>query len=91
MKTKIFTVYDSKAEAYLPPFFMASTGSAMRAFEDSIHDTTTQFAKHPEDYTIFELGTYDDATATFELCKTPISLAKAIELCNHPEPMELVK
>jgi hypothetical protein len=86
MKTKIFTVYDTKCHAYLPPFFMQSTGQAMRAFEDTIADKTTQFSKHPEDFILFELGTYDDSTATFDIYKTHITLAKAIELCVAPEP-----
>ena len=81
MKTKIFTVYDSKAEAYMPPFFMQSTGQAMRVFEDTVKDEEHAFAKHPEDYTIFELGVFDDQNATFEIYITSISLAKAIELC----------
>ena len=81
MKVKIFTVYDSKAEAYMPPFFMQSTGQAMRTFEDTVRDENHAFAKHPEDYTIFELGTFDDANASIEMHKTSIPLAKAIELC----------
>lgn len=82
MELKIFTVYDSKTEAYMPPFFMQSTGQAMRSFEDTInHEKEHVFGKHPEDFTLFELGKFDDQTSTFNLHKTSLPLAKAIELC----------
>lgn len=85
MLTKIFTVYDTKAKAYMPPFYMQSTGQAMRAFEDTVNDETHAFAKHPEDYVLYELGTFDDQNASFQLHKTGVTLAKAIEMIAQPE------
>jgi hypothetical protein len=58
----IYSVYDSKAEAYLPPFFLPTKAAALRAFGDAALDPKHQFAAHPEDYTLFELGTYDETT-----------------------------
>lgn len=80
MILKIFTIYDSKAEAYLQPFFMKSVGEAMRAFEDAVNDDKHQFAKHIEDYTLFEVGVFDDANAEIVTLSTPKPLAKGIEL-----------
>nr|WAE43907.1 MAG: nonstructural protein [Microviridae sp.] len=77
---KIFAVYDSKVEAYLPPFFMAARGQAIRAFVDSATDSSTQLGKHPTDFTLFELGEYDDSNARFTIHLTPISLGIASEL-----------
>lgn len=95
MKIKMFTVYDIKAKSYLPPFYMQSTGQAMRTFEDTVNDPDHAFGKHPEDYVIFEVGTFDDQSCTFELHKSPITLAKAIELINQPDlstsTLEMVK
>jgi hypothetical protein len=79
MIVKIFTVYDSKIESYLQPFFMMSKGAAVRALTDSVSDATHQFAKYPEDFTLFELGSFDDADATFTMHPTPISLGVAVE------------
>lgn len=79
MILKIFTVYDSKAEAFLQPFLFSSTGQALRAFADSVADSNHQFARHPEDFTLFELGTYDDNGAKFDLLDTPKSLGLALE------------
>lgn len=62
---KVYTVYDSKAEMYLQPFFMRAKGEALRAFSDMCNDEKTQFGAHPEDYTLFEIGTYDDSKGKF--------------------------
>lgn len=79
MITKIFTVYDSKAEAYLPPFYMQSKGQAVRAFQDSASDPQHQFFRHSGDYTLFELGEFDDQTASFQMLHTMVNLGTALE------------
>lgn len=62
MKLKIFTAYDSKVEAYLQPFFMRSTGEAIRAWTELANNSEHLFSKHPADYTLYEIGEYDDTT-----------------------------
>jgi len=74
-----FTVYDSKAELYLPPFYNQTKGQAVRAFQDTTNTPEHSFHKHPEDFTLFYLGTYDDCTAKFDLEATPHSLGTALE------------
>lgn len=79
MIVKMYSVYDSKAEAFLPPFFMLSRGSAIRDFSDAVNDASHVFFKHREDYTLFELGSFDDSSAAFALSLTPTSLGVGIE------------
>lgn len=64
---QIYTVYDEKAEAFLPPFFVPNRGIAIRAFSDCVNSKDHQFGKHPADYTLFYLGDWDDNTAEFDL------------------------
>jgi len=61
---KIYAVYDSKGESYTPPFFDHAEGRAIRTFADCCNDPGHQFGKHPNDYTLFDLGVYDDNTGT---------------------------
>ena len=75
----VFTVYDQKAEAYLQPFFMAGRGEAIRAFADLVNEPGHMFNKHPEDFTLFLLGSYDEGKGTFDCNKSPASLGTAIE------------
>lgn len=92
MILKMFTVYDSKVEAYLSPFFMRSTGEAIRAFIESCNDPKTKFWAHPSDYTLFCIGSFDDLNCLLNPTATPESLGCAIEYkkdiplpLNHPE------
>lgn len=79
MKILVYPVYDQKIERYANPFFMQTQGQALRAWLDATSDTSTQFAKHPADYTLFEIGTYDDETGQFTNHVTPISKGTALE------------
>lgn len=85
MLSQVFTIYDSKIAAYLPPFFMQTKPAAIRAISDCMMDATHQFAAHPEDYTLFYLGTFDDQTAKYATEETPVSLAVLIELMPKQE------
>jgi len=76
---KIYAVYDSKGEVYTPPFFDHAEGRALRTFADCCNDEGHQFGKHPEDYTLFNLGQYDDSTGTITQDKIT-SIATGITL-----------
>jgi len=67
MIQQLFCVYDEKAEAYLPPFFVPTKGIATRAFSDCINSKDHQFGKHPGDYSLFFLGEWTDHDAKFHL------------------------
>lgn len=75
----IYSVYDVKAQAYLPPFFLHTNGMAKRVFADCCQDQQHQFGKNPHDYTLFQLGAFDDATAKIKLENAPISLGNGLE------------
>lgn len=62
MMLKMYSVFDSKAAAFLPPFFMHTDNVAKRTFSDCANDPQHMFSKHPEDYTLFCLGSFDDVT-----------------------------
>ncbi|AXH74178.1 MAG: nonstructural protein [Microviridae sp.] len=63
----LFTVYDEAAHAFLPPFFVPHIDIAKRAFKDCINSDTHQFGKHPDQYTLFHLGEFNDQDAQFQL------------------------
>lgn len=76
---KIFSVYDSKVEVYSSPFFVPTKAAAIRSFNDIVNDSTSVYYAHPEDYTLFEIGSWNDATAEVDSLKTPVSLGVALE------------
>lgn len=84
----IFSVFDSAAKFYSDPFVALTKGQAMRDFITACNDPKTYLNQHPADYTLFELGTFDELTGNFVMHLTPISLGKAIEFLNKP-PVEV--
>lgn len=79
MINQMYTVYDSKVEAYLPPFFVRSRGEAIRNFETAVNQVDHQFCKFSADYTLFYIGDYDDEDAKFKLPLAPESVGNALE------------
>ena len=79
MKFKVFTVYDDKVEAFLQPFFNPTRGAAIRAFADTCNDPNTAFNKHPADYTLFEIGDYDDEKGYIEMYDAKHGIGTALE------------
>lgn len=79
MVLKVFAVYDSKASAYLPPFMMHTQGQAIRAFSDTVNAKDSILSKHPEDYTLFEVATFEETTAVYVNHEAKLSLGLALE------------
>lgn len=69
MITKMFSVFDSKAGNFSPPFFMVSIGQAVRSFQDIASDQSTMIARHPEDFSLFFIGEFDDAIGEVTMLK----------------------
>lgn len=80
---KVFSVFDSKVGAYLPPMIMRSVGEALRAFGNACNHSESDFCKFAEDYTIFEIAEWDELTGTLLPHDSHISLGRAIELSSR--------
>lgn len=59
----IYVIYDSKAESYNDPVYFPNDQVAMRAAVDLVSQGDNQIRNHPEDFTLFKVGEYDDETA----------------------------
>lgn len=62
MDHKIYCIFDVKAKAYMQPWFMPNDSMASRAFQDCVSDPQHTFGAHPEDYTLFNIGTFNQIT-----------------------------
>lgn len=88
MTLRIFAVYDSASESYSPPVYMMSRGAALRSFMDTLQDAKSEWAKHPEHYTLFLFGDWDQREGKFALLDTPEVVAKAWELVQETSQNE---
>ncbi|AXL15422.1 nonstructural protein [Microviridae sp.] len=75
----VFSIYDSKAEAFLPPFILPKKAMALRTFSDCVNSDSHQFGSNPEDYTLFELGSFNDESGQYLLHRTVISCGNGLE------------
>lgn len=75
---KIFSVYDSKAEAFINPTFFPTTAMAVRMFEAAANNPEHDFHRFGGDYTLFELGEWEEKTGEILMYGTTINLGLAI-------------
>jgi len=92
MKLKVYSIYDKAAKAYNTPFFMHNKALAIRAFEDNVNaQEENNISKHPEQFSLFCLGEYDDSKAQFQLLEQPELEATALELVKPTQETDLLK
>lgn len=83
MKLKVMACYDSKAGCYSTPFYTQTVNVALRAFADAANIPDHAMNKHPEDYTLFLLGEFDDETGIHTPCE-PKLLQNATNYKKEP-------
>ena len=92
MILKVYSIYDKAAKAFNTPFFMHNKALAIRAFEDNVNSAEeNNIGKHPEQFSLFCLGEYDDSKGTFNLLDDPDLEVTALELVKPTEETNLLK
>ena len=81
MKHVMCAVRDSAVGSFMRPFFVAAAGSAVRAFGDEVARSDgpaegRPMNAHPEDYELFELGSFDDESGSVVMLDFSRSLAR---------------
>lgn len=57
---KLFSVYDKQVSAFGPLFPARAVGEALRTIMDAMVDQSSHLGKHPADFSLFEIGEWDD-------------------------------
>lgn len=78
MKLIMFSIHDSKADAFLTPWSAPTVAVGIRQWKFAANDETTEFFKYPSDYTLFELGEFNQQTGMTTFHDTPKSHGLAI-------------
>jgi len=76
---KIYSIYDSKAEAYLQPFFSPNNAVAIRNFQNVLQDPNSNINRWPEDFTLFAIGTWDEDTGQITPAEQIKSLGNGLQ------------
>lgn len=85
MTRMMFSVFDSATNQYLEPFFAHTIEEAIRSFRVVLSKPDHPFARFPDDYTLFQLGSIDLSNGTMHPLKTPHSLGLALTFLPKQE------
>lgn len=83
MKLLAFVVRDEKADAFAHPFFSSANGLAVRQFGDWCQDTNTPLGRHPEDFRLYRVGSWDDELGKFSNEVAPVLLSSGGEFIRE--------
>lgn len=87
MNLKMYSLFDSAAQSFNNPIYMHNDGLAVRLFQDQVNSKEdNQIKLHPEQFTLFRVGEWNDKDCTFNILDTPRSIALGVELINDNEP-----
>lgn len=75
----VYAIFDSKGKFYGNPFYRGHNGEALRQFSDMVQDSGSIYSKHPEDYSLYRLGTFDTNEGSLGGLKNSEFLANAID------------
>jgi len=87
MILRMYSVYDIKSKIYHPPQYCHNTGHATRMFTSQFQKAGSVMHDFPNDFQIFEVGSYDDQTAELEGLKNPTLVCSVADLIT-PAPEE---
>jgi len=79
---EIVQMHDTKTNTWSIPHFVPSVAGWQRAVQDEINSNSSQqpFAKHPEDFTAWNTGTWNDNDNKLEWKKDPKFLGQLSDL-----------
>lgn len=82
----VVSVKDRAADVFNRPFFVPHRNVAVRDFTDEVNRVAAdnQLNKHPDDFDLYLLGTFDDNTGTFSMEEQPLVLVRAKDVIQAP-------
>lgn len=84
----LYSVHDRKAEAFSIVMCFPARGSAMRHFQDQVNDPQSNLNKHAEDYTLYEIGVWDESVGKLVALEEAVNLGAGSSYLNRPQGVE---
>lgn len=79
MITKFYGVMDNAVKCFLPPFTARNDAEAKRMLETTVNKPGHQFATHPMDYALYQLGEFNDSNGKLLPNPEPVRVCGAID------------
>jgi len=84
-KSMVYSVYDAKVKYFHFPFMVRNRGEALRSWEQVANDEKSSICSYPSDFSLMELGEFDDQTGKIEFNTVPESLGLALQFKRAPQ------
>lgn len=84
----VYSIYDTAVKAYSAPIYARNKGEMLRQWSDAVNDRESKLSRHPSDYILFELGTFDDSNAVYTPLVAPLRLATALDFVKSTAPLK---
>lgn len=78
MKHSAYTLHDVKAGTYSPPFYQPNDALAKRLLADLVADLGTTPGRHPADFRMYKIGTFEDSSGVLQCFDALEHVADAI-------------
>jgi len=86
MILQVYALRDLKADTFGRPVFVSNVGSLIRDIQSVVSSGGEDLiAKHPRDFQLFRLGTFDDGKGVFDLLPLPDFVLDVSTLVVMPE------
>ena len=79
----IVTLFDRKAEYFLPIWLSDNDQTAKRQFVNLVKESDTLINKNPEDFILFKVGKFDDKSGKVKEIIHHVELANGLFLKNE--------
>lgn len=77
---KFYAIKDTKADFYHHPNLLRNKGEVMRAVGNAINSDKGELAANPEDYSLFEVGEFDEQTGMIKGYENKIHVCDLTDL-----------
>ncbi len=77
----VVSIRDRASAAFSRPVFTQSEGTAIRSFSDEVNRDVpeNELRRHPEDFDLYVLATFDDSEGSFVVEAQPRLLIKGVQ------------
>lgn len=78
----LYSIHDEVTEIFNLPFHSINEKTAIRSFQQACKDPNTGLHQSPQDYTLYYVGTYNDADGKTSNSDVPIRVITATQAIN---------
>jgi hypothetical protein len=87
-RSLVFAVFDSKAKTYGSLIVHPQVEVAIRSFSSAVSNSQSFLAQFPDDYSLYQLGFYDDNSGSISCFEKPEFIVGAAELLRKLSPTQ---